>query len=133
MTDNVYNGRRPLFDKYVPGGQLVDVSAPSISYAPIPASGIARMAYATISAAITSADAIVTVKKISGSTTTTLGTITIANSGSAAGSTFEVVWSATQENRNVKAGDTIVFDSDGASSTTSIANFVLVIREIGAG
>ncbi len=131
MTDNVYNGRRPLFDKYIPGGQLVDVSAPSISYAPIPAAGIVRNAFCTISAAVTSLDSTVTIKKISGSTTTTLGTITVANSGSAAGSTFEAVLTASKENLTVKMGDTIVFDSDGASSTTSIANFVLVLREAG--
>jgi len=119
----------PLSDRLVFGGQLVDVSTASISYAPILIRGVIVNAGATISAAVTGSDSTVTVKKISGGTSTTLGTITIAVSGSAAGSTFQWTPSGTEAERSVLVGDTLVFDSDGASSTTSIANFSAVVRD----
>lgn len=125
-----YPEARPLGDKYIPGGQLVDLSTASISYAPIPSQGVIVDAFATISAAITTADSVVTVKVIKDGTTTTIGTITVAYTGSAAGSTFRVVLSGTEAARSVKAGDTIVFDNGGQSDTTSIANFLAVIREL---
>lgn len=118
----------PMHDRPVFGGQLVDVSTASISFAPIWCKGRVVRAFATISAAVTGSDSVVTVKKISGTTTTTLGTITIAVSGSAAGSTFEASFTASEVDRTVSDGDTLVFDSDGASSTTSIANFVGVVK-----
>lgn len=118
----------PMFFHSIPGGQLVDVSAASISYAPIWCKGRVVRAFATISAAVTGSDTIVTVKKITGGTSTTLGTITVAVSGSAAGSTFECSFTGTEIERSVIDGDTLVFDSDGVSSTTSIANFVGVVR-----
>lgn len=118
----------PMNDRPVFGGQLVDVSAASISYAPIWCKGRVVRAFCTISAAVTGSDTTVTVKKISGGTSTTLGTITVAVSGSAAGSTFEASFTASEGDRTVDIGDTLVFDSDGASSTTSIANFVGVVK-----
>jgi hypothetical protein len=127
---NTYPVNRPWTDKYVPGGQLVDVSAPSISYAAIPAYGKIKTAYACISAAVTGTDSVVTVKKKTGNVTaTTIGTITITQSGSYVGQVFELVITAAQGDLYVGAGDTIIFDSDGASSTTSIANFTLVLAE----
>ncbi len=127
---NSYPEARPLADKYLPGGQLADVSTASIAYAPVPAQGVIVDALATISAAITSADAVVTVKVIRSGTTTTIGTITIANSGSAPGSTFAAVLTGSEMARSVKRGDTLAFDSDGASSTTATATFLAVIREL---
>lgn len=125
---NRYPAAASLQDAVIPGGQLVDVSAPSISYAPVPFAGVIVDAFATIAAAVTSANAVVTVKVIKAGVTSTIGTITIAYSGSAAGSTFSVVITGTEAARSVNRGDTIVFDSDGASSTTAIANFSAVIR-----
>lgn len=125
-----YPEQRPLGDKYIPGGQLVDLSTASISYAPIPSQGIIVDAFATISAAITTADSVITVKVIKDGATSTVGTITAAYTGSAAGSTFRMVISGSEQVRSVKAGDTIVFDNGGQSDTTSIANFLAVIREL---
>lgn len=119
----------PTSVKVVPGGQLVDVSAASISYAPVPMRGVIVGAIATISAAVTGSDTTVTVKSIKGSTSTTIGTITIAVSGSAPGSTFLASMTGTEINRTVNQGDTIGFDSDGVSSTTSIANFDALLRQ----
>ncbi len=118
----------PLYDRVVPGGQLVDVSSASISYAAIWCKGVVNAAYATISAAVTGSDTVVTVKVIKSGTTSIVGTITVAVSGSAAGSVSPLVISGTETVRSVEPGDTIVFDSDGASSATSIANFVAVVR-----
>lgn len=118
----------PLYDRAVGGGQLVDVSAASISYASVWCKGVIAAAYASISAAITSADCVVTVKVIKSGVTSTVGTITIANSGSAAGTVTAMVITGTEAVRSVEPGDTVVFDSDGASSTTAIANFVAVVR-----
>jgi len=126
---NSYPTARGLADKYVPGGQLVDASAASISYVPIPSQGVIVDAFATISAAITGANCIVTVKVIKDGATSTVGTITLTQSGSAIGDTFSMVISGTEAVRSVKRGDTLVFDSDGESSTTSIANFLAVLRE----
>lgn len=124
-----YPTARSLAEKYLPGGQLVDVSTASISYVPIPSTGIIVDALCTISAAITVADSVVTVKVIKDGTTSTVGTITVTQVGSAIGSTFSMVVTGTESVRSVKRGDTLVFDSDGASTTTSIANFLGVIRE----
>ncbi len=111
------------------GGQLVDVSAASISYVTTPFQGRLVDAWATISAAVSGLDCTVTIKKIVASvTTTTLGTITLAVTGSAIGQTVQAVLTGSEIDCTFKAGDTLVFDSDGASSTTSIANFLGVFR-----
>jgi hypothetical protein len=126
---NQYPNQRPFTAKHISGGQLVDVSAPSISYVAVPERGKIKTAYACISAAVTGADTIVTVKKKTGNTSTvTLGTITIAQSGSYVGQVFEMVITATAlSSLFVEENDTLIFDSDGASSTTSIANFSAVL------
>lgn len=127
---NAYAGQRSLAEKYIPGGQLVDVSAASISYAACPAQGVIVDALCCISAAVTSADSIVTLKKkAGGATAVTLGTITVAYTGSAIGQVFTAVMTGTEADRSVAKGDTLICDSDGVSSTTSIANFTWVIRE----
>lgn len=118
-----------LQDVAIPGGQLVDVSAASVSYVPIPFAGVIVDAWAAIAAATTSADSIVTVKvSKAGATAITIGTITIVQSTSAIGKTYQMAITGTESARSVMPGDAIFFDSDGAGSTTSIANFVAVLR-----
>lgn len=124
-----YNTGHDLADNILPGGQLVDVSGASVSYVAVPWQGVVQTAFACISAAVTGSDSVVTVKKKSGAATAvTLGTITIAVTGSAPGSVFEAVMTGSEADRTVTKGDTIQFDSDGVSSTTSIANFSAVLR-----
>ncbi len=106
--------------------QLVDVSTASIAYATPGAPGKMERAYCCIAAAITSANSIVTIKKNS----TTIGTITVVQVGSAIGSVFEAVFTGSEADRTFAATDTIVFDSDGASSTTSLATFTAVFRRL---
>lgn len=113
----------------VPGGQLVDVSAASTSFAPVTRRGIVIAAEATISAAVTGSDTTVTVKSLKAGVSATIGTITVAVTGSAPGSTFLATMTGTEINRTVNQGDTIIFDSDGVSSTTSIANFTYLLRQ----
>jgi len=121
----------PLHAFIVPGGQLVDVSAASISYAPVPFKGILTDAICSISAAVTGSDTTVTIKKYPAgvvANSVTLGTITVAVSGSAAGKNYTATLTGSEINRTFDRGDTLVFDSDGVSSTTSIANFVGVMQ-----
>ncbi len=113
----------------VGGGQLVDVSTASISYAAVPFQGRLVAAWATIAAAVTGLDCTVTVKKITPApATTTLGTITLAVTGSAIGQTAQATLTGSEIDCTFNAGDALVFDSDGNSSTTSIANFLGVFR-----
>lgn len=120
-----YPTPRPLSDKYYNVRQA-DISTAEISYVPIAAASILQDAYVTISAAITVANSVVTLKKGS----TTLGTITIVQSGSAIGSTFQVVLSGSEIARTFAAGDTLIIDGDGGSTTTSVGQFVIVMREL---
>lgn len=124
-----YNRSHDEHEWTLSGGQLVDVSGASVSYVAVPFQGTLKTAWACISAATTSADSIVTIKKKVGSATAvTLGTITVATSGSAPGSTFEAAMTGSEIDRTFAAGDTLQFDSDGAGSTTSIANFLAVFK-----
>lgn len=123
-----YNTTHAGTNWLLPGGQLVDISTASISYVGVPYQGVLVDALCTISAAITSADSTVTIKKISGGVTTTLGTITAAYSGSGAGSVFTATMTGSEAARTFAKGDTLVFDNGGQSSTTSIANFLGVFK-----
>ncbi len=106
--------------------QLVDVSAASIAYVAPGVPGKLERAYCCISAAITGSNGTVTIKKGS----TTIGTISLVVSGSAIGSVFEAVFTGSEADRTFAATDTIILDSDGASSTTSIGVFTLVLRSL---
>ena len=111
------------------GGQLVDVSTASVSYVAAPFQGVLQTAWACISAAVPGSDSVVTIKKkVGAATAVTLGTITIAVTGSAPGSTFEAVMTGSEIDRTFAAGDTLQFDSGGESATTSIGNFLGVFK-----
>lgn len=111
-------------------GYLADVSTASISYSPIAFTGVIVDAYATISAALTTANGIVTVKAShQGATAVTVGTITLTQVSSYAGQTFRMVVSGSESNRSCTPGDTLLFDSDGACDTTSIGQFVAILRK----
>lgn len=119
-----YPEQRSLATKYY-NTSLTDVSADSSAWVPISGQGVVIDASGVIDTALTVADAVVTVKKGSD----TIGTITFTQSGSAAGSVFHLVVTGTEAVRSVKRGDVIEFDSDGGSTTTSKADFTLVVRE----
>lgn len=112
---------RPFTEAAV-SANLVDISTASSAFVVAPWRGRIVRAYSVIHAAITSADAVWTME-INGTAITGVS-VTVANSGSAAGD----VDSATPTGANyVNEGDTIEFVSDGASSTAVAATFTAVI------
>jgi hypothetical protein len=104
--------------------QLADISADSSAWIVSPCDGYIKEFYSTISAAITGADCVITLKI--GTTAVTGGVITVANASSAAGD-VNVVY-PTGANY-VNKGQVIQVDSGGESSTTSIGTFTIVIAD----
>lgn len=101
---------------------LVDISAPSSAYVPTPWRGYLVRAYSCLQRSITGSDAHWTLK-VNG--TAVAPAVTVTASGSAAG---DVDSTDDLFNVMVSAGDSIAFESDGASSTTAAATFTAVIR-----
>ena len=120
-----YNTHRPTADKYL-NAQLVDISAASIAYVAVPGQGVLVDVYCVIANAITGSDGTVTIK-VDG---TSVGTLTATVAGSAAGTVFTATFTGTEVQRTVGAASYITLDSDGVSSTTAVANFTCVIREL---
>ncbi len=124
-----YNGTHAETNWIHYGGQLVDVNTSSVAYTAVPYQGRLRTAWACISAAVTSLDTTVTIKKKSGGlTAVSIGTIVLAASGSAIGQTTQATITGSEIDCTFAAGDTLQFDSDGAGSSTSIANFHAVFK-----
>lgn len=111
--------------------QIVDVSTASIAQTPIALPGRLIDAWGSISASLTTANGIITVKKYPAGVVAdavTLGTITLVQVGSAAGQTFRMVISGTEAQCTFAPGDTLALDGDGACDTTSIGRFTMVLR-----
>ncbi len=105
-------------------GQIIDVSTASIAYLAPGANGRLERAYCCISAALTTGNGTITIKKGS----TTIGTITLVQVGSAIGSIYEAVFTGSEADRYFSAADTIIFDGDGACDTTSLGRITAVMR-----
>lgn len=118
-----YPTKRRLNEKSV-HAYMADVSTASSAFVVAPSRGYIVKAYSALYAAITGADAAITME-ING-TAVTGGAWTIANSGSAPGDIDSADPTAAHF---VNEGDVIEFISDGASSTTAPAMFTAVIRE----
>ena len=102
---------------------MADISTASSAFVVAPFRGKITRVYSVIYAAITGADAVWTLE-INGTAVTGVS-VTVANSGSAAGD----MDSGTPTALNyVSEGDRIEFVSDGASSTTSPTTFTAVIE-----
>lgn len=111
--------------------QVLDVSTASIAQTPVPLPGRVIDAWGTISAAVTVADSVVTLKKYPAgvvANAVTIGTITIVQSGSAAGKTYQMVITGNEAACTVAPGDTLALDNAAGSSTTSIGRFSMVVR-----
>lgn len=116
-------GPIPLND-FVVTAMLADISTAGQIYVVSPVTGTIVKAYSVINGAITAADAVLTLKI--GGTSVGGGTITIANSGSAAG----VVDECTPTSANiVNAGQAVEIETNGASTGTVPAVITLVIRQ----
>lgn len=104
--------------------RLADVSTADEAYIRVPSDGVIERCDTILHGAITGADNVVTVKQ-TGSASATLGTITIANSGSAAGDVDSLSLDTA-----VVAGDIIEFESSGASTGTHPLSCQLQIRKL---
>lgn len=104
-------------------GRMSDVSTAGSLYLAAPTSGYLHRAYSCIENAITGADCTWTVEVNNVAVT---GTVTITQSGSAAGDVDSITYPV--HGTRVNAGDTIEFVSAGESSTTTPTHFTAVIR-----
>jgi len=114
----------PLNNVYLTA-HLADISAASSTFVACPVRAQIIKAYSTIHGAITGADCTWSLEV--NDTAVTGSTVTIANSGSAAGDvdeTGDLAGSTTF----VNPGDRIEFKSAGESSTTALATFTVVLR-----
>jgi hypothetical protein len=114
---------RPFTETQV-SAYMADLSTASSAFTVAPCRGRIVRAYSIIYNAITGADAVWTME-INGTAITGIS-VTVANSGSAAGDVDTGL--PTASNNVVNEGDTIEFVSDGASSTTAPTMFVAVIE-----
>lgn len=104
---------------YVLTGVIDDVSTSSTIYMAIPFAGVVKKVTTVLAGSLTTADATVTVKDASGSS---MGTLTITQSGSAAGDVDSLV----PVSNNTVANDSKISIETNGSSDTSRKLFVTV-------
>lgn len=109
-------------NQYVIYGEIADISSAASSWTVAPHAGDIVAIYTVIDGAITDADAAITFEL--GGTAVTGGAITIANSGSAAGTVDSSTPTAL---RTVTAGQAIEIITDGGSTDAAKAAVGLVI------
>jgi hypothetical protein len=102
-------------------GYLEDVSSVEKVYVPIPFAGTVSKVLTVLEASISSSNSIVTVKNSAGSS---MGTLTITASGSAAG---DIDTLAPTSNNTVTADSFITIESNGGSTNTAKLRFVVVL------
>ena len=102
-------------------GYIDNISAVSTVYVPIPFAGTISKVVTVLEASIASADSTITVKN---SAAASMGTITVAYSGSAAGDIDTLLPSS---NNTVTADSFITIASDGGSTNTAALRFVVVL------
>ena len=102
---------------------VANVSAAADSYVAIPYAGTITKIYATISGAVTVGDAILSFELDGDSVSD--GNVTIAHSGSAAGSTFS---STPTANNVAAAGDSMKIACDGGSTDAQSAHVTFVVK-----
>ena len=113
------------FDEIYLTTSLADLSTASSAFVVSPVRGRIRKAWSVIANAITGADAVWTME-INGTAITGVS-VTVANSGSAAGDVDSDEPTSETTNR-VIPGDAIEFVSDGASSTACPTQFTVAIQ-----
>jgi len=102
-------------------GYLEDVSSVETVHLPIPFAGTINKVVTVLESSISSSNSTVTVKNAAGSS---MGTLTITASGSAAGDVDTLV---PVSNNTVTADSFITVESDGASTNTAKLRFVVVL------
>jgi hypothetical protein len=91
-------------------------------YVPIPYAGTIAKVISVLTASIATADAVVTVRNSAG---VSMGTLTIAHSGSAAGDVDTLL---PVSNNTVTADTFITLESNGASTNNVPVNFAIVLE-----
>lgn len=114
-----------MTNKLVLSAVIDDVSTASSIYIPIPFACTVEEVYAALGAAITGADAVVSIKNSAGSS---MGTLTVAYSGSAAG---DIVSTSPSSNNTFTAGTKLQIDTDGGSTGTAKLQIVIVATVTG--
>lgn len=107
---------------YTVSGVIDDVSTASTIYLPIPFAGTVVKVVTVLAGALTTANAIVTVKDAAGAS---MGTLTITQSGSAAG---DIDILNPSSNNTVTNDSRISVETDGASDTTRKLFVTVFIR-----
>ena len=102
-------------------GYIDNISASSTVYVPIPFAGTISKVVTVLEAAISSANATLTVKNAAAAS---MGTITVTQSGSAAG---DVDTLSPSSNNTVVADSFITIASDGGSTNSATLRFVVVL------
>jgi hypothetical protein len=115
-TDSLHSKKKYLT------AQLADLSTASSCWVVSPVAGSITKIWSVIDAAISGVDSVVTASI--GGVNVTNGTITVANSGSAAGDVDSCTPTALN---TVAAGTAIKLATDGASTNTCITRFTIEI------
>ena len=102
-------------------GYIENISTANTVYVPIPFAGTVMKVVTVLEAAIGSSDATITVKNAAAAS---MGTITVTQSGSAAG---DVDTLSPSSNNTVTADSFITITSDGGSTNTAALRFVVVL------
>lgn len=103
-------------------GFITDISTAETKYIAIPYSGNLIKVTTVLEGAISGSDATITVKDNAGNT---MATLTVANSGSAAG---DVDNTTTITNSDVTDNDFITIETDGASTGSVRLNYVVTLE-----
>ena len=106
--------------------RIPDLDATTVARYVVPFDGQIKEISSVLAAAITTADAVLTAKvntvAVSG------GTLTITQSGSAAGDVDSVQLTGLNATHKVKKGDVISIESDGAASSQIAEGYFLIDR-----
>jgi len=119
-ASGVWTAKETLSGEVI-SGFITDVSTAATVYVPMPFAGTINKVVTVLEGAISNADSIITVKNAAAAT---MGTITVAQSGSAAGDVDTV---SPSSNHTVAANSFITVATSGASQTARVLRFVIVL------
>ena len=122
-ADNIDTSAIFNTNKFILTARIDDVSTADSIYVPIPVACTVNTVYTALGGAITSADATVTCRN---NADTSMGTITVANAGSAAGDVDSLT---PASNNTFTAGQRIRIDTDGGSSTAAELWISIVVTQ----
>ena len=105
-------------------GQITLATGTNTGFIVVPFTGKVKAIYTTTSAALTTADEVLSFAVSGG---TSMGDITITQSGSAAGDVDSL---AVTANNAVVAGDTIDVTTDGGNTTAAIAYITVLFDDV---